>query len=545
MAIAKSNTNDLASLFKEGFFRIPPYQRRYSWEKKQQLDLLNDLLEAFETGTKHFLGTLSLQLIDTKGFDSYYNIIDGQQRFTTLLLLYACLANISDDKRYLEYLKRDGKYFLEPINNDERIFLIDLLNQRNPKALTSSQSNMILAMEEYKKRIKKFIGENKINDFLDYILNNTQFLIFLVDDYAASIRMFEFINDRGKLLSYFDKMKSFLLYFSDKYLSQEIDEIIHTTFDKIYSFFDNKELKLGINNDESLLLNHYLSNPSLFDSWAYTKSKEDIFLDFKKNVFDTIQNDVLQGKKYITNYLQDISGFIISSLDIETKLQKEISYKEFYFLLEPHQRMFPLSIRFNQIGILDDTIGMLEKIEFYLKYRRDPKKDIFKLLKSVIDYNGSKGDLIRYINNELYYIYKWQDNAIDIVNSVTWAAKYSLYLFNKINFKQTIEFDTYKKLEVEHIFSQEPSFPIQNYGYDDESYRHMLNNIGNLTLLEPRINGSEGASNKPPEDKIKEDYINSNIIITQEIAIKDIDDVKNRNKIFEQFLNSYFVFELK
>jgi uncharacterized protein with ParB-like and HNH nuclease domain len=87
MAIAKSNTNDLASLFKEGFFNIPPYQRRYSWEEKQQEDLFNDLLEAFYTKSIHFLGTLSLQLTETKGFDAYYNVIDGQQRFTTFFIL--------------------------------------------------------------------------------------------------------------------------------------------------------------------------------------------------------------------------------------------------------------------------------------------------------------------------------------------------------------------------------------------------------------------------------------------------------------------------
>ena len=119
MAIAKSNTNDLASLFKEGFFKIPPYQRRYSWDIKQQLDLLNDLVEAYHTKTKHFLGTLSVQLIETKGFDSIYNLIDGQQRFTTLIILYSCLADISGNITYKNYLKRNNEYFLEPISPDE------------------------------------------------------------------------------------------------------------------------------------------------------------------------------------------------------------------------------------------------------------------------------------------------------------------------------------------------------------------------------------------------------------------------------------------
>jgi uncharacterized protein with ParB-like and HNH nuclease domain len=543
MAIARSNTNDLASLFKEGFFRIPPYQRRYSWEFKQQMDLFNDLLEAFETKANHFLGTLSLQLIETKGFDSYYNIIDGQQRFTTLLLLYGTLAHASEDKRYIEYLKRNNIYFLEPINQDEKQFLLDLLDNKSSVSKTNSQNMMVQAVNEYTKRIK-LIGKSKIIDFLDFILNHTLFLIYLVDDYAASIRMFESINDRGMPLSYFDKMKSFFLYFSEKYLSQNLDKIIQDSFDVIYSFFDNNKLQLDINNDDTLLLYHYLSNPSLFQGWAYTKSTQNIFLDFKKHVLDNTSDPVV-GKNYIQKYLEDIVLFINSCLEIENKVKNKLEYSDFYFLLNPGQRMYPLSIRLNLLGLLDESINMLEKIEFYLKYRRDPKKDIYDLLKGIIDFNGNKDDMLKFINNKLYYVYSWQDNAIDIVNNDHSEAKYALYLFNKGNYKQILKRDEYKKLEIEHIFSQTPSFPIENYGFDEKSYSQFLNNIGNFTLLEPELNGIGRAGNKPPEDKIREDYVDSSVVMTQNITIKNIKDIESRNKIFEDFLNNYFYFEIK
>jgi hypothetical protein len=543
MAIARSNTNDLASLFKEGFFRIPPYQRRYSWEFKQQMDLFNDLLEAFETKANHFLGTLSLQLIETKGFDSYYNIIDGQQRFTTLLLLYGTLAHTSEDKRYIEYLKRNNIYFLEPINQDEKQFLLDLLDNKSPVPKTNSQNVMIQAVNEYTKRIK-LIGKSKIIDFLDFILNHTLFLIYLVDDYAASIRMFESINDRGMPLSYFDKMKSFFLYFSEKYLSQNLDKIIQDSFDVIYSFFDNNKLQLDINNDDTLLLYHYLSNPSLFQGWAYTKSTQNIFLDFKKYVLDNTSDPVI-GKNYIQKYLEDIVLFINSCLEIENKVKNKLEYSDFYFLLNPGQRMYPLSIRLNLLGLLDESINMLEKIEFYLKYRRDPKKDIYDILKGIIDFNGNKDDMLKFINNKLYYVYSWQDNAIDIVNNDHSEAKYALYLFNKCNYKQILRRDEYKKLEIEHIFSQTPSFPIENYGFDEKSYSQFLNNIGNFTLLEPELNGIGRAGNKPPEDKIREDYVDSSVVMTQYITIKNIKDIESRNKIFEDFLNTHFYFEIK
>jgi uncharacterized protein with ParB-like and HNH nuclease domain len=545
MAIAKSNTNDLASLFKEGFFNIPPYQRRYSWEEKQQEDLFNDLLEAFEIRSVHFLGTLSLQLTETKGFDAYYNIIDGQQRFTTLLLLYSCLAHLSDDKRYLSYLKRNESYFLNPINQEEKDFLLKILDAQTPKPETYSQKMMLQAVKKYTRLAQKTIGKDKASDFLDHMLNKTQFLVYLVDDYTASIRMFESINDRGMPLGYFEKIKSFFLYFSDKYLNRDIDENIHLAFDIIYKFFDNDNLELGINNDETLLLYHYLSNPILFEGWSYTKSTEDIFLDSKSFVLKTVQNDINIGKQYIVNYLNDLVSFINSCLSIEEKILKKISYREFYLLLSPNQRMYPLSIRLNQLNMLDDSIAMLEKIEFYLKYKRDPKKDIFKLLEEIINFNGEKEELLVLINNKLYGIYQWQDNAIDIVNSEAWALKYALYIYNKTENNQIISVNQYRKLEIEHIFAQEPSFPIKRYGFTKKTYEQLLNTIGNKTLLEKELNGPEGATNKTPEDKIRHYYIKSDIKMTLDINVKSMDDINIRNNIFEEYLNSYFYFELK
>jgi uncharacterized protein with ParB-like and HNH nuclease domain len=545
MAIAKSNTNDLASLFKEGFFNIPPYQRRYSWEKKHQKDLFYDLLESFETESVHFLGTLSLQLTKNRGFDASYNIIDGQQRFTSLLLLFSCLAHLADDKRYLSYLKRDEKYFLSPINQDERLFLFKLLDAQAPKPETYSQKMMLQAVKLYSRLAQKDIGKEKINDFLDHILNKTHFLIYLVENYTASIRMFESINDRGMQLGYFDKIKSFFLYFSNKYLDSEIDNDIQIAFDEVYKFFDNSNLQLEINTDERLLLYHYQSNPKLFEGYSYTKPVEKIFIDLKSFVLETIQKDKNNGKKYIVDYLNDLVSFINSCLQIENKLIKNILYKEFYLLLEPNQRMYPLSVRLNQLNILDDTIGMLEKIEFYLKYRRDPKKDIFKLLEEIIYFEGKKEELLILINNKLYEIYQEMDNAIDIVNDAYWATKYALYIYNKEKYQQTISTNLFKKLEIEHIFAQEPSFPTKKYGFTPKTYEQLIYTIGNYTLLEKELNGSEGASNKTPDDKIKQDYIESEIEMTRDINVRKMQDIIDRNKIFEEYLNNYFYFELK
>lgn len=84
----------LNTLFAERVFRIPKYQRFYSWEKKQRADLFSDLRTLAKKGEDrhHFMATVvCLRTNEVKPIDSVeyriYDIVDGQQRLTTLILL--------------------------------------------------------------------------------------------------------------------------------------------------------------------------------------------------------------------------------------------------------------------------------------------------------------------------------------------------------------------------------------------------------------------------------------------------------------------------
>lgn len=93
-------------------YRIPPYQREYSWQKPQWEDLFQDLIEA---DGPHFLGTI-ITLNQTKDTLSggVLELIDGQQRITTLTLLLAAVYRILNDHR-------------DELGEDE---LVDLVNLR-------------------------------------------------------------------------------------------------------------------------------------------------------------------------------------------------------------------------------------------------------------------------------------------------------------------------------------------------------------------------------------------------------------------------------
>ena len=77
-------------------YEIPPYQRAYSWEKENVQQLLDDVWEAYEErDSEYFIGSL---ITIEKERDRRYDVVDGQQRLTTLNLILARLRDrIADD----------------------------------------------------------------------------------------------------------------------------------------------------------------------------------------------------------------------------------------------------------------------------------------------------------------------------------------------------------------------------------------------------------------------------------------------------------------
>lgn len=85
----------IADILKDKTFNVPLYQREYSWNLEQVSDLFYDILDADEEG--HFLGSLLLYQSDT---NKKMEIVDGQQRMTTLfLLLFSVLKHLENSDR--------------------------------------------------------------------------------------------------------------------------------------------------------------------------------------------------------------------------------------------------------------------------------------------------------------------------------------------------------------------------------------------------------------------------------------------------------------
>ena len=102
----------LSKIFSSDFdFQIPPYQRPYAWTEVEASELFDDLYDSYKGNQieDYFLGSIVLIKEENK---PYAEVIDGQQRLTTLTILLASIANLVDgDVRteFLDYIKEPGK----------------------------------------------------------------------------------------------------------------------------------------------------------------------------------------------------------------------------------------------------------------------------------------------------------------------------------------------------------------------------------------------------------------------------------------------------
>jgi hypothetical protein len=218
----------LQTLFADRVFRIPHYQRFYSWRTRQRQDLFLDIRKLASLGhdQHHFMATLvCYRTPETKsvGTNQYrvYDIVDGQQRLTTLIILLKCielaLAEDSADREDLAKIlvKRDGHLILLQTNNaNERLFNRFIREGTRPTAddlQIHSDYHLAAAIKECDGFVAQWKRSSALEGLMSLVLHRLGFVVHDTEDSRAVYTVFEVLNSRGLDVDWLDKAKSMLM----------------------------------------------------------------------------------------------------------------------------------------------------------------------------------------------------------------------------------------------------------------------------------------------------------------------------------------------
>ena len=504
------NLNDVLGNGK--IYKVPQFQRDYSWDQDNWEDLWNDIAIVKSSGNPHYMGSVVLQNDGTKE----YLIIDGQQRFTTLsILTLAFIARI-------QKLANDG---IDPEANNERVNILmrQYIGQKDPASLRYSSKlflnenndgfyqSRLLAFKEpinisklssserllweayqfFKKHIaidfKEQSGEELAQGLNTTIGELLMFIQITVQDELNAYTVFETLNSRGVELTSTDLLKNYLF----SLVARSATDLGHVK-GQWKKIIDAVGLK-----DFPVFLRYYLqatkqmvTKESLFKVIKqYVKTNADVFelLDHLEGyaytyvALGTPDDDLWLTDKETRGFINALKLFRVT----QWKPLMMVAYEKL-----PQPEFKRLCAAIVAIAYRYNVIARLQTNEMEKTY----SKAAINLFKNATPtYQAALNDIRPlYVNDEEFKNY-FQIKQFNTTNSADKKQlRYTLY---KLEGQETggssYDFET-DSGTIEHILPE--SYPeTWQAGFTEEEYDRNVYLLGNLTLLEPSKNNKDAA----------------------------------------------------
>lgn len=501
----------------DSFYQIPKYQRPYKWNDEQVDKLWDDLWESYTNETSnYFLGSV----ITAKAVgDQYLDIVDGQQRLTTLMILMAVVrdlyptlneddsenVNAIDETTIKNAIAKDGKFkrlrlythhihqtdFEQIILNGNTLeikkpFKKDVRIDEVPKY--KFQNTAYLFREKLEK-----IGLRECGKFINYIFNNVYIIRIDCSDVSFAIKLFQVLNARGLDLTNADLIKSFLLgnllskYGEDPTTAQHkenqfLQDWIHV--EKIASSVDQST------NDLLVMYEYYLleSNPkkSLYDELVNQFDNDDpleIVADFKA-FCNHYQDSIIGVDDEVLYSFYHLPWAIYWRTVLLTALHEV--YSEYKDLMEVVRNFY------YQHWIAGYTLSRVKQTSFNLIKWIKEKKPLNEIKNELVIISKSNNIATRMYQNLNGDVYTeaWIKPILFVVENNQSDSPTKLEMKNR-------------EIHVEHILPQkfDTLYGWKEMIEDKDFSKTLIHTLGNLTLLSGKKNIE--ARNNPYQDKIK------------------------------------------
>lgn len=526
-------------------FIIPVYQRNYDWKIENCKQLYDDLIQVIKNNSKtHFFGSI-VSVYEPSGRNTEFLIIDGQQRLTTMSLLFLALYNLLEEKIIIsedeslkdqiyedflvdKYQPQEKRMKLKPIKNDQKAFS-KLFNSKDDYI---KDSNLTINYSYFYERIQK--QEITIDELFDAICRLEIINITLNNEDNPQL-IFESLNSTGLDLSEGDKIRNYILMGLPKQKQDEYYEKYWNCIEKCTKY------------DVSSFIRDYLSVKQLV-----IPSQKKVYINFKKYVEDSslkiieILEDLLSYAKRYNILLcgKTSSKELNSCINRLNRLETTVTRPFFLEVLRLYDE--------NQIN-LNEVAEAFSITESYL-FRRticdlptNALNKIFLLLnREIMRYDGtdsnyieklkfallSKKDRARFPNDDDFSL-MFTEKPIYQMNS-----KNKIYILERLeNFGTLEDKDIYRHYDegeysIEHIMPQHltPAWIKELGDSYEEIHDTWLHRIANLTLT--AYNSKYSNSTFVEKKTMKNGFEDSRIRLNTYVSKKDkwtLAELRDRN----------------
>ena len=524
----KASERKITKLFSESdtVFSIPVYQRDYNWQEKQCQRLFKDILQTGknEKVSSYFLGSIVYIHDGIYGVgEKEFHVIDGQQRMTTLTLLFLAIyfklkgtiLTKDADKIYNQYVVNpysEKEIKLKLLPPEENLYILNKISNNKFNELEAFQDrNMLKNYLFFEKEL-----ENLSFDDMKHLSNGIEKLIYI--DIALEKgkddpqKIFESLNSTGLDLSQGDLIRNYILMDLERGEQNRIYKEIWIPIENNCKVSDGSEITSYVSD----FIRDYLTLKT-----EKISSKPKVFETFKA-YYEKENDEKLEDMK---KYSEAYSYIIKPSLEKDRDIQRELDYLK---------SLDKTVINTFLIGILkdykdnilekDELLNMLILLQSYLWRRYITEKPTNALNKI---FQGMYGKISRSGN---YY-----ENLVDILMAEDFPTDEELesalklknvykdkeklnYVFKKLenyNHNELIDFEN-EKITIEHIFPQKPNKAWKE-NYSDNELEQMISfkdTISNLTLTGSNSNLSNKAFHEKRDDEVH-GYRNSKLYMNK------------------------------
>jgi len=308
LGFSTENRSILEFFQKSVVYIVPRYQRSYVWKETNWSELLTDITFTMDTGSRaswsHFLGTIVLNDVNKELKNSkdpgvtYYEIIDGQQRITTIYIIFAAIVkhfNSLEDEKESERAKYVKETFLTTLKStNEKITKLN-----NPDAAKDIQSLLDYVSYNSKTELSKsnrfyqvfmyfisYIENKSFNDTVTFLnkLLEINIVEIISGEEEEIYNIFEVLNARGQKLKQMELLKNHIM----KYVQPRTDDFIDHSKDKWNGLMNMARGLSDIDN----LINHfakcYIKKRSENINSVYKLIKEEVPITQLSNLLDDL-----------------------------------------------------------------------------------------------------------------------------------------------------------------------------------------------------------------------------------------------------------------